>query len=242
MNSKSSHKTILFLDSENYDLARTAEILFNGIASKMGLPWRSVSRGLTAKQPTKKEGPMPPDRIKELKLRGHRSPDLERVPIQVAREDVDAANRIVLLNLDQREPQLYELLTSASAEIQSWEFDDKSPTLEAIDHHIGNLIARLLGGTESAASSAEPPASKPAKAPIVKVGRETKGRRGKGVTLISEVPLSADKLQELATLLKGRCGTGGTVKDGVIEIQGDQRDRITTELEKLGYRVKRAGG
>ena len=57
-----------------------------------------------------------------------------------------------------------------------------------------------------------------------------------------ELPLDDDGVRELAALLKQRCGTGGTVKDGRIEIQGDQRERIVAELEKLGYKVKRVGG
>lgn len=77
---------------------------------------------------------------------------------------------------------------------------------------------------------------------VVRVGRETKGRRGKGVTIISDLLLSDVRLRELATCLKQRLGTGGSVKDGRIEIQGDQRDRVAQELERLGYRVKRAGG
>jgi len=84
--------------------------------------------------------------------------------------------------------------------------------------------------------------SKPIPPAVVRVGRETKGRRGNGVTTISDLPLDETALRELATKLKQRCGTGGTVKDGRIEIQGDQRDRLATELESLGYRVKRAGG
>jgi predicted translation initiation factor SUI1 len=76
----------------------------------------------------------------------------------------------------------------------------------------------------------------------VRVGRETKGRRGKGVTTVSDLPLDENDLAELAAKLKQRLGTGGTIKDGRIEIQGDQRDRIVAELERLGYRVKRAGG
>ena len=80
------------------------------------------------------------------------------------------------------------------------------------------------------------------KMPEVKVGRETKGRRGKGVTLVTDVPLNDAALDELAQTLKQRCGTGGTVKDRRIEIQGDQRDRVTAVLEELGYRVKRVGG
>lgn len=77
---------------------------------------------------------------------------------------------------------------------------------------------------------------------IVRVGRETKGRAGKGVTIITGVPLAGDQLAALATALKKRCGTGGTVKDGVIEIQGDHRDVLVAELTQRGFRVKKAGG
>ena len=62
------------------------------------------------------------------------------------------------------------------------------------------------------------------------------------MTTVFDLPLDNDGVRELATLLKQRCGTGGTVKGGRIEIQGDQRERIVAELEKLGYRVKRVGG
>jgi translation initiation factor 1 len=77
---------------------------------------------------------------------------------------------------------------------------------------------------------------------IVRVARETRGRKGKGVTLVTGVPLGGEALAELARDLKQRCGTGGTVKDGVIEIQGDHSDRLSTELQGRGYRVKMAGG
>ena len=80
------------------------------------------------------------------------------------------------------------------------------------------------------------------KATVVRVGRETKGRRGKGVTTISDLPVDEIGLTELASKMKQRLGTGGTIKDRRIEIQGDHRDRIIAELEGMGYRVKRAGG
>ena len=76
----------------------------------------------------------------------------------------------------------------------------------------------------------------------VRVGRETAGRKGKGVTVVTGLPLAGEALDELATRLKKRCGTGGTVRDGVIEIQGDHRDTLVVELEKLGYAPKRSGG
>lgn len=77
---------------------------------------------------------------------------------------------------------------------------------------------------------------------IVRVQREKKGRKGKTVTTVSGVPLDADALRDLAGELKRRCGTGGSVKDGVIEIQGDHRDTLVASLEERGYTVKRAGG
>ncbi len=77
---------------------------------------------------------------------------------------------------------------------------------------------------------------------IVRLQRQTKGRGGKAVTLITGVPLPAGELKTLAKALKQKCGVGGSIKDGIIEIQGDQRQVIKPELEKLGYQVKIAGG
>jgi len=77
---------------------------------------------------------------------------------------------------------------------------------------------------------------------VVRVGRETKGRKGKGVTVITGVPLAGDALEALATQLKKRCGSGGTVDGSAIEIQGDHRALLVEELGKLGYTVRRSGG
>jgi len=89
---------------------------------------------------------------------------------------------------------------------------------------------------------AQPAATAPQGDGVVRVGRETKGRKGKGVTVVTGVPLAGDALEELATRLKKRCGSGGTVHEGTIEIQGDHRDTLVAELVKLGYTVKRSGG
>ena len=77
---------------------------------------------------------------------------------------------------------------------------------------------------------------------IVRVGRETAGRKGKGVTVITGVPLEAKALQKLAKQLKQKCGAGGSVKGDVIEIQGDYRDVLVDLLQQQGYTVKRSGG
>jgi translation initiation factor 1 len=76
----------------------------------------------------------------------------------------------------------------------------------------------------------------------VRVGRETKGRKGKGVTVVTGVPATPAELAELAGDLKRKCGSGGTVRDGVIEIQGDHRDLLVAELARRGFTVKRSGG
>lgn len=77
---------------------------------------------------------------------------------------------------------------------------------------------------------------------ILRIRRESKGRNGKGVSTISGFDLDDKALKALAKKLKQVCGTGGTAKDGVIEIQGDQRDKLKEALEKMGHTVKLAGG
>lgn len=84
--------------------------------------------------------------------------------------------------------------------------------------------------------------SPPAGDGVVRVSRETKGRKGKGVTLITGIPLGEKQLKAFAKVLKARCGTGGTVKEGVVEIQGDQRDVLVPLLQEKGWAVKKAGG
>ncbi len=77
---------------------------------------------------------------------------------------------------------------------------------------------------------------------IVRLQLETKGRKGKGVTLITGLPLAGQELKKLAKELKQRCSTGGAIKDGVVEIQGDQRKILEQTLQAKGYTVKFSGG
>lgn len=114
-----------------------------------------------------------------------------------------------------------------------------------LDAEVNDLIARLFTGAARGARTPPPP---PPPAPVkrvvlpAKVGRETAGRKGKGVTVVSELPLGEEALKALAAKLKAACGSGGTCKDGRIEIQGDHRDRVIAELERLGYTARRSGG
>ena len=86
------------------------------------------------------------------------------------------------------------------------------------------------------------PASPSAKGTIVRIGRETKGRNGKAVTVITGLRLSADDLQQLTKRIKQHCGAGGTIKNSIIEIQGEHRDSLVDFLIKQGYTVKKSGG
>jgi len=95
------------------------------------------------------------------------------------------------------------------------------------------------------------PGARPAPRPVapaapgeqkVRVGRETSGRGGKGVTVITGLQLPAAELETLAGELKRACGAGGKVVGGKIEIQGEHRDRLVAELVRRGYPAKRAGG
>jgi len=77
---------------------------------------------------------------------------------------------------------------------------------------------------------------------VVRIRRETSGRKGKGVTTLTGIAKTDAELKALLKQLKKVCGTGGSVKDGVLEIQGDHRDRLKAALEKQGFTVKLAGG
>lgn len=236
-------KVVLFLDAENHDRSRVAEVLFNTVARRMGLGWRAGSRGLAPRVPTKKEGPMAAASAKALQLRGVRDDALTRTPLVATDGDLDAASLVIVVDRAVQ-AAVAERFPAAAGRIEVWEAAPSGDATAAVEREVSNLVARLLGGNASPAPPPPPAdaAVRPATATTVKVGRETKGRKGKGVTVVSDLPLDDRALQELATLLKTRCGTGGTAKEGRIEIQGDQRDRIAAELERLGYRVKRAGG
>ncbi len=248
---KGSEKTVLFLCTGNYYRSRFAEALFNSVAVKMGLPWRASSRGLALERGVNNVGPMAASAIKALEALGVRAGDaITRMPAQVTTDDLEGAALVVALKHAEHLPLLQERFPAWAEKVEFWHVDDAPEVLGLIEQEVMGLVARILGGGQrresqpaEAATTASPPVKEPAKKPVtLKVGRETAGRRGKGVTTVFDLPLDDDGVRELAALLKQRCGTGGTVKDGRIEIQGDQRERIVAGLERLGYKVKRVGG
>ena len=99
--------------------------------------------------------------------------------------------------------------------------------------------------TGRCATSAQENSALPSRMPhdgVVRIARDRKGRGGKTMTVIMGLPGDATALAALAQSLKRMCGSGGAVKDGVVEIQGDHRERLATYLAAQGYRVKLAGG
>lgn len=244
-------KTVLFLCTGNYYRSRFAEILFNSVAGKMGLAWQASSRGLALERGVNNIGSMATSAVKALEALGIRAADaISRLPAPVSAEDLEGASRIVALKKSEHLPLLQERFPAWIEKVEFWHVDDAPEVLSLIEREVMGLVARILGGgerqetEESITPNTERPPTKEAskKQITLKVGRETAGRRGKGVTTVFDMPFSEAIVLDLAAKLKQRCGTGGTVKDGRIEIQGDQRERIVAELEKLGYKVKRAGG
>jgi predicted translation initiation factor SUI1 len=244
--------TVLFLCTGNYYRSRYAEILFNSVAGKMELPWMASSRGLALERGVKNVGPMAESAIKALEARGLRAlADFARFPIKVTADDLEIANWIVALKQAEHLPLLQERFPAWAEKVEYWHVDDAPEVLALIEREVMDLAARLIGGGRSrvaprpeVSAEAVAPENEITKkcAPVVRLGRETKGRRGKGVTTVSDVPLDEIGVREFAATLKQRCGTGGTVKDGVIVIQGDQLERLAAVLKGMGYRVKRVGG
>jgi protein-tyrosine phosphatase len=246
------NKSVLFLCTGNYYRSRFAEILFNSVAGRMGLRWNASSRGLALERGVNNVGPMAVSAVKALEAMGIRATDsFARLPAQVTVEDLEHVDRVIALKQAEHLALLQERFPAWVEKVEFWRVDDAPEVLGLIEQEVMGLVARILGGgiraEVAAPSAASIPTGKPSAAPAkrnltAKVGRETAGRRGKGVTTVFGLQLDENGLRELATTLKQRCGTGGTVKDGRIEIQGDQRERIVAELEKLGYMVKRVGG
>ena len=205
-------KKLLIIDTGSPFCQQVAD-RFNSIAGMMGLPWEAEPKSISL----------------------------------VAAENLQGAGKVLALNQASDQPACEERFGDLARVVEYWGIGPGDQG--QIDQQVMDLVARLLGGGERPAGEKKKPAvsNTPAKeavkkAIVLKVGRETAGRHGKGVTTVFDTPLSESALKELGATLKSKCGTGGTVKDGRIEIQGDNRERVIAELTKLGYQVKRVGG
>jgi len=241
-----NQKTVLFLDAGNYHRARLAEAIFHSVAAKMRLPWAAASRNLAPERDAASRCPLAAGVVDGFKKMGISTAEVNEPANSLTLNDLEQAARIVALHDAEHRALLAERFPDWVDKVEFWDVPDES-AFDLIEREVMALVARIFsGGVRTGPPPLEvdaAPTPKASKKPLTaKVGRETKGRRGKGVTTIFELPLNQTQILELAALLKQRCGTGGTVKDKVIEIQGDQRERIVAELEKLGYKVKRVGG
>lgn len=222
-------KLLLFLSSENEDDGRVANAFFESEAKKMDVMWTSHSKVLSA-------------------ANGNVADNTASL------DDLQKSDLVILLQRAGSKAELKSLFSSWAGKHEVWEIPDQTDVNASISQNIGSLLVRLIlqggkrkpspGQSGANQNSAGPGKQSDSSSPkdAVRVSRESKGRRGKTVTIISGLTLDDAKLQELATRLKQICGTGGTVKDGKIEIQGDQCDRILAELQNRGYKAKRSGG
>jgi translation initiation factor 1 len=243
-------KTVLFLAVEGDSRSRSAEVRFNEVAGKIGLSWRALS-GLVVLGQRSSSTPNVIAIAKTVEAIGACDGAVaNRPPFMVTADDLNHTDLVVALGVEDLLPMLREQFPDFAGRVEYCGLDDTQTSTAQIEREVMALVARLLGGVERQedpvidAPAAERLSSKEAAKKLItlKVGRETSGRRGRGVTTVFDLPFGEDSVRELAALLKQRCGTGGTVKDGRIEIQGDQRERVAAELENLGYKVKRVGG
>src|SRR5438270_7547670 len=182
MSSKSPRelRTVLFLCTGNYYRSRFAEVLFNSVAARMGLPWRATSRGLALERGANNVGPMATSAIQALEALGVcAADDCARPPAQVTTGNLEAADRIVALKQDEHLPLLQERFPAWAGKIEFWHIDDAPHVLGEIEQEVMGLVARILGGAGRpvmpAAQASVVPAGKPRTEPtskpmIAKVG------------------------------------------------------------------------
>ena len=143
------HKLILFLCTGNYYRSRFAEILFNSVAGKMGLPWQASSRGVALERGANNVGPMAASAVNALEALGIRAADaVRRLPMQVTTDDLEQAHRIVALKQTEHRPLLQDRFPAWIEKVEFWHVDDAPEALSLIEREVLRIVARLLGGED----------------------------------------------------------------------------------------------
>ena len=176
------HKTVLFLCTGNYYRSRFAEVLFNSVAGKMGLPWQASSRGLALERGVNNVGPMAVEAITALEALGVRADDaVTRFPVQVTTDDLEGADRVVALKHAEHLPLLQERFPAWVEKVEFWHVDDAPEVLGLIEQEVMGLVARILGGgqrQESQPTEAAP--GTPRSEGAGQEARHLEGRQGDG--------------------------------------------------------------
>src|SRR5581483_5763807 len=134
---KRGDRTVLFLCTGNYYRSRFAEVLFNSVADRMGLPWRASSRGLALERGANNVGPMAVAAVKALETLGVRAAEaVARLPAQVTPDDLERAERIVALKQDEHLPLLQERFPTWAEKVEFWHIDDTPDALALIEREV----------------------------------------------------------------------------------------------------------
>ncbi len=235
-------KRLLFVTSHDRQLGRLGEHIFNTEANKMELNWESTFATLSESHEV--ESPFAQE-IQQA-IGENSTSDTQGRPITI--EYLNQCDLLVLLETPNAACSDFgKRFANWKGQVEHWNISGSDP-VQDVGSRVSKLVITLIlkGGKRAPLAPPTPPvtarSATPAQAGTAKVSLDAKGRKGKKVTTVSALALDEAQLEKLATDLKHLCGSGGTVKDGVIEIQGDQRERILSELQKRGYKAKRAGG
>src|SRR5207253_5392666 len=144
---KRSERTVLFLCTGNYYRSRYAEVLFNSVAGKMGLPWQASSRGLALERGVNNVGPMAASAVTALEALGVRAGEaVTRLPAQVTSDDLERAALIVALKHAEHLPLLQERFPAWVEKVEFWHVDDAPHVLGLIEREVTALVARIAAG------------------------------------------------------------------------------------------------
>jgi protein-tyrosine phosphatase len=139
-----SRRTVLFLCTGNFYRSRFAEILFNAVAGKMGLPWRASSRGLAVERGVNNVGPMAASAVRALEALSIRAAeDVARFPVQATADDFDQADCVVALKETEHLPLLQERFPGWIEKVEFWQVDDAPGVLPIIEREVADLAGRL---------------------------------------------------------------------------------------------------